>query len=138
MARKSSSRVPKSNVLDNVKKFFMDTENVVIVVLLVVLLVLVVYYVRQNTENFNERPTVYFFYVNWCPHCKNAKPEVAKFKKENKNVVVKEVDCEVEKDLARKFNVRAYPTVYLVKGEEKTELEEGISVDSLNRLVKNN
>ena len=69
MARKSSSRVPKSNVLDNIKKFFMDTENVVIVVLLVVLLVLVVYYVRQNTENFNERPTVYFFYANWCPHC---------------------------------------------------------------------
>ena len=32
--RKSSSRVPKSNVLDNMKKFFMDTENVVIVVLL--------------------------------------------------------------------------------------------------------
>ena len=79
-----------------------------------------------------------FFMQTGVHTAENAKPEVAKFKKENKNVVVKEVDCEVEKDLARKFNVRAYPTVYLVKGEEKTELEEGISVDSLNRLVKNN
>ena len=40
--------------------------------------------------------------------------------------------------IAKKFNVRAYPTVYLVNNEEKTELKEGISVNSLNNLVKNN
>ena len=60
------------------------------------------------------------------------------FKRKNKNVNVVEVDCDKEKELAKKFNVRAYPTVYLVKGEERTEMEEGISVNSLNNLVRNN
>jgi len=43
-----------------------------------------------------------------------------------------------KKKNSKKFNVRAYPTVYLVNGEEKTELNEAINVNSLNNLVKNN
>mgnify|MGYP005643595155 CR=1 FL=1 len=122
----------------NLAKSLRSSENIVILILLVILVVLVVYYVRQNNEGFSERPTVYFFHVDWCPHCRTAKPKVAEFKRKNKNVNVVEVDCEKEKDLAREFKVKAYPTVYLVRGEEKTELQEGISVNTLNNLVKNN
>lgn len=128
-----------SNSLNNsLKSISNNSENIVILVLLVILVILVVYYIRQNNENFSERPTVYFFYVDWCPHCKTAKPKIKEFKSKNPNVNVKEVDCDKDKELAKKFNVRGYPTVYLVKGEEKTELDEGISVESLNKLVKNN
>ena len=135
MKKLSASTNSLSKSLKNMSK---SSENIVILVLLVILVVLVVYYVRQNNEAFSERPTVYFFYVDWCPHCKTAKPKVQEFKSNNSHVNVKEVNCEKEKELAKKFNVRAYPTVYLVKGEEKTELNEGISVKSLNNLVKNN
>lgn len=127
-----------NSVAKSLKNMCNSSENIVILVLLVILVILVVYYVRQNNEAFSERPTVYFFYVDWCPHCKTAKPKVKEFKSKNPNINVKEVNCDKEKELARKFNVRAYPTVYLVKGEEKTELNEGISVKSLNNLVKNN
>ena len=133
-AAKNSAR----KMANNISRAAKSTENVVIIVLLIILVILVVYYVRQNNEGFSERPTIYFFHVDWCPHCKTAKPKVAEFKKKNNNVNVVEVDCEKDKELAKKFNVRAYPTVYLVKGEEKTELNEGISVKSLNNLVKNN
>ena len=133
-AVKNSSR----KMANNISRATKSTEYVVIIVLLIILVILVVYYVRQNNEGFSERPTIYFFHVDWCPHCKTAKPKVAEFKKKNNNVNVVEVDCEKDKELAKKFNVRAYPTVYLVKGEEKTELNEGISVKSLNNLVKNN
>ena len=127
-----------SSVSKNLKSIINSSENIVILVLLVILVILVVYYIRQNNENFSDRPTIYFFYVNWCPHCKTAKPKIKEFKSKNPNVNVKEVDCDKDKELAKKFNVKAFPTVYLVKGEEKTELDEGISVNSLNKLVKNN
>ena len=133
--KKSSMSNSLTNSLKNISN---NSENIVILVLLVILVVLVVYYIRQNNENFSERPTVYFFYVDWCPHCTTAKPKVKEFKSQNPNVNVKEVNCEKDKETAKKFNVRGYPTVYLVKGEEKTELDEGISVASLNKLVRNN
>ena len=140
MPRKSSMRNSMSNnsLAKSLKSMSKSSENIVILVLLVILVVLVVYYIRQNNEGFSERPTVYFFYVDWCPHCKTAKPKVQEFKKNNSHVNVEEVNCEENKELAKKFNVKAYPTVYLVNNEEKTELKEGISVNSLNNLVKNN
>ena len=144
MSKRGSSRgsakklsLSNNSVAKSLKNLSKSSENIVILVLLVILVVLVVYYIRQNSENFSERPTIYFFYVDWCPHCKTAKPKIKEFKSRNSNVNVKEVNCEQEKDLAKKFNVRAYPTVYLVKGEDKHELNEGISVNSLNNLVKN-
>lgn len=132
----NSARNAAKKMTNAVSQSLKSSENVVILVLLVILVVLVIYYVRQNNEGFSERPTIYFFFAEWCPHCKTAKPKIRQFKKSNKNVNVVEVDCDKEKDLARKFKVNAYPTVYLVRGEEKTELQEGISVDSLNRLVQ--
>ena len=145
MSKRGSSRgsakklsLSNNSVAKSLKNISKSSENIVILVLLVILVILVVYYIRQNNEGFSERPTVYFFYVDWCPHCKTAKPKVQEFKSKNSHVNVKEVNCEKDKELARKFNVRAYPTVYMVKGEDKTELNEGISVNSLNNLVKNN
>ena len=141
MSRRGSSRgssLSNNSVVKSLRSMGKSSENVVILVLLIILVILVVYYIRQNNEGFSERPTVYFFYVDWCPHCKTAKPKVKEFRSRNSHVNVKEVNCEKDKELARKFNVRAYPTVYLVKGEEKTELNEGISVNSLNNLVRNN
>ena len=145
MSKRGNSRgsMRKASMSNNsvskcVKNFSKSSENIVILVLLIILVILVVYYVRQHNEGFSERSTVYFFYVDWCPHCTTAKPKVKEFESTNKNVNVKHVNCEKEKELAKKFNVKAYPTVYLVKGEEKTELNDGISVNSLNNLVKNN
>ena len=62
----------------NVKKMIkgVNVEQVVVCILVVVLVVLVVYYVNKNSEGFNNdnsKPTLYFFYVDWCPHCTRAK-----------------------------------------------------------------
>ena len=112
-----------------------SSENIVIIVLLIILVILVVYYLRQNNEGFAEKITIYFFKVTWCPHCTTAKPVVDDFKKNNTNVNVIEVDCDKEPELAKKFDVKAYPAVFMVKGEEKTELKDGVSTESLNNLV---
>ena len=123
----------------------MTLENVVIVVLLVVLVVLVVHYVNKNNEGFdtNSKHKLYFFYVDWCPHCTKAKENVFNDKtwntvKGHENVELVMVNCEgsdEEKKLAKEFNVSAYPTVIGDNGNERVELEEGVSPSSVSDLI---
>ena len=125
----------------------MNLENVVIVILLVVLVILVVHYVNKNNEGFNNntKPKLYFFFVNWCPHCTKAKENVFNDKtwntvKGHENVELVMVNCEgseEEKKLAKKFNVNAYPTVVMDNGNKKKELEEGVSSSNVSNLISN-
>ena len=126
-AKRASNRVSKgvSKSVKSVKS--MSSEKIVIGVLLVILVGLVLYYVKQNrSEGFTESSepiVVYLFYVDWCPHCKTAKPKMAEVQKnlaKNNNkvngndVIIEMVNCEgseKEKELAREMDVKAYPTV---------------------------
>ena len=119
----------------------MKRENVVVYVLLAVLVLLVVYYVMKNREGFNahqETVVVYFFFVDWCPHCKNAKPAVQEVQQEyanNNRVEIRAVDCEApeNKDLVREHNVQAFPTV---KSSNGNELEAAVNVENLREFVE--
>jgi thiol-disulfide isomerase/thioredoxin len=56
-----------------------------------------------DVANANDRGNIadiYFFYADWCPHCKKAKPEWINFKAHNDNKVINgytvnciEIDC---------------------------------------------
>ena len=70
---------------------------------------------------------IYFFFTTWCPYCKKARIEWDKFKEEvNKNnlfeqvyeINFKEIDCDKNADLAKKFNIEGYPTIKLEKNGE--------------------
>jgi len=154
-AKRASSRASKSvsKSITSIKS--MNSEQIVIGVLLVILVVLVIYYVNQNTsERFSndesEPAVLYLFFVDWCPHCKSAKPQVAELEKElaknnnkvnNTNVVVKQVNCEgtdEEKALAKENNVKAYPTVVLKNGDKTVEYEQGVSAKGLNAFLEEN
>ena len=123
----------------------MNLENVIIAVLLVILVVLVVHYVNKNNEGFysNVKPKLYFFFVDWCPHCTKAKESVfndESWKKVNGNEKVElvMVNCEgsdEEKALAKANNVQAYPTVVLDNNGKKEELESGVSPSSVSDLI---
>lgn len=78
------------------------------------------------TEGFDPDPhresdpaTLYFFYTDWCPHCKNAKPIMEEFKTKTsggingKRLLHKPVDCDKEPELADKFGVSGYPSIKL-------------------------
>lgn len=124
-----------------------DVEQVVVGVLIIVLVVLVVVYVNKNNEGFEGggKPKLYFFYVDWCPHCQDAKDNVFNDKEwnklENKNKVeLIKVNCEgseEEKALAKENNVKAYPTVVLDNNGDKTELDSGVTPSSVNTLLSN-
>jgi thiol-disulfide isomerase/thioredoxin len=65
---------------------------------------------------------LYLFKVDWCPHCKSAKPIFDDVEKELKGKPIN-VDCEAEPDMADKFKIEGYPTIKLVKDGEVIEYD---------------
>jgi thiol-disulfide isomerase/thioredoxin len=87
-----------------------------------------------------------FFYADWCPHCKAAKPIWNDLKSEYENktingyqVTFTEVDCseeteEVEK-LMNQYSVEGYPTIKLVKDGQVIEYDAKPSKETLTKFL---
>ena len=109
---------------------------------------------RSYTEGYasgmnirNENPnqevvTLYFFGVEWCPHCKHAKPEWDAFVKENegntfigKKVNFVSVDCDKDSSLADKYDVTGYPTIKLDTGSEVIEFKSKPERNALTQFL---
>ena len=86
---------------------------------------------------------LYFFYTEWCPHCKKTKPEWEQLKKNysgNNNVNgyklnFIEVDCDANPEIADKFKVEGYPTIKLVKGNQIIEFDAKPDVKTLEQFL---
>ncbi len=93
----------------------------------------------SNRENSEETETtkvahLMLFYVDWCPHCKTAKPEWNALKEEydGKNingyvVVFEEYNCTDEsseiEELINKYKIDGYPTIKLIKDNQVVEYD---------------
>jgi thiol-disulfide isomerase/thioredoxin len=87
-----------------------------------------------------------FFYADWCPHCKTAKPIWNDIKSEYENktingykVVFTEVNCseesaEVDK-MMNQYNVEGYPTIKLLKDGQIIEYDAKPSKDTLTQFL---
>ena len=87
-----------------------------------------------------------FFYADWCPHCKTAKPIWNDLKSEYENktingykVVFTEVNCseetaEVEK-MMNQYNIEGYPTIKLLKDGQIIEYDAKPSKDTLTQFL---
>ena len=113
------------------------------------------YYVKPNhnklfgdVANANRRNPViiYFFHVDWCPHCKKAQPEWDKFANEYNNkelngyiIKCQDIDCTQEtSDVTRAINqykIESYPTVKMVKDEKTIEFDARINQNTLDQFV---
>jgi protein disulfide-isomerase A4 len=97
--------------------------------------------IRNENPN-QEVVTLYFFGVEWCPHCKHAKPEWDEFVKENesktfngKKVNFVHVDCDKDSALADKYDVSGYPTIKLDTGSDVIEFKSKPEKDSLTQFL---
>ena len=86
---------------------------------------------------------MYFFYTDWCPHCKVDRPEWDKFKNSISSSGVNgvkinfiEVNCEKDPGTAEKYNVEAYPTIKLVYDGKVIEYDAKTDLDTLKEFVK--
>jgi len=101
--------------------------------------------IPTGTSATNEAELL-FFYADWCPHCKTAKPIWNDLKSEYQNktingykVVFTEINCseetaEVEK-LMNQYNVEGYPTIKLLKDGQIIEYDAKPSKDTLTQFL---
>ena len=96
-----------------------NLEDVIICILVLVLVCLVIYYVNKNNEGFESPKVMNFFYVDWCGHCKNTKPIIAKIAQKlesNPKYQVNQINCEgtdEEKALAEQADIKGFPTIHI-------------------------
>ncbi len=91
----------------------------------------------------DETATIYYFYTEWCPYCKKARPEWDKFKdvysKETINgykLEFKEIDCDKDEETASKFKIEGYPTIKLIKDGKIIEYDAKPKFETLETFVK--
>ncbi len=100
----------------------------------------------DNMDNSNKTAQLMLFHVDWCPHCKTAKPvwDDLKTEYENKSIngytiVFTEINCttesgEVEK-MMDKYNVEGFPTIKLIKDGQIIEYDAKPTKETLNQFL---
>lgn len=140
-------------------------SNIMLIIGIVILLVIIAifyyfYYVAPsmktkympNSErvpsgsNLTNKAELLFFYADWCPHCKAAKPIWNDLKSEYENktingyqVIFTEIDCseetsEVEK-MMNQYSVEGYPTIKLLKDGQIIEYDAKPSKETLTKFL---
>ena len=100
----------------------------------------------EDLANDNRRVSnaeIIFFFADWCPHCKRAKPEWDNFKSnfENKtigfyNLTCVDVDCtEGDSPLIQEYSVDGYPTIILKKDGKRIDYDARINENNLKQFI---
>lgn len=148
-------------MLDNIKNALLSipkNKNIMIILFITLLFIglasyVYIYHIRnrinptyvENKELIHEdnnEAELFYFYTNWCPYCKKAKPEWEKIKSEYENKTIngttiyfREIDCEKDEETPEKYNVEAYPTIKLVANGKIIEYDAKPNFDTLNEFL---
>lgn len=107
---------------------------------------------KPNNEGVSENQSKYenveilFFFTNWCPHCKTAKPVWNSIKTEYENktingytIIFTEIDCTEEtaevEAMMNKYSVEGYPTIKLIKDGEVIDYDAKPTKETLVQFL---
>ena len=87
-----------------------------------------------------------FFYADWCPHCKTAKPAWAEIVSKYENttingykVVFTEINCTTETDeigqMMNKYKIEGFPTLKLLKDGQVIEYDAKPTKETLDEFL---
>ena len=142
----------------------MNFNTILIIVAIIILIALGVYCYNYYVSNYKKSSASYkpnneiapssnsnqaeimMFYVDWCPHCKTAKPawEEVKSNYQNKTingyqVTFTEINCtnenaEVEQ-LMNKYSIEGFPTIKLLKDGQVIEFDAKPTKENLDQFL---
>ena len=155
-----------ANILSRVSVFFgnISSNTLMIVVFVLIFSAISLYYYfyyvypkmkpayqpdRETMDNSNGSSNVaelLLFYVDWCPHCKTAKPIWNELKNEYENktinghkIVFTEINCTTEtaeiEQMVNKYNIEGYPTIKLLKDGQVIEYDAKPSKATLEQFL---
>jgi thiol-disulfide isomerase/thioredoxin len=113
------------------------------------------YYLTKNVitgdvanANANNKPAeIYFFYANWCPHCKVAYPEWKQFLEEydGKNIGEYKIKCipvdctdddsSTVSNIVKDFKVDSYPTIKMKKDTDTIDFQAKVTKYNLEQFI---
>jgi len=77
------------------------------------------------------------YYTNWCGPCKQLLPQMLELEKQYPQVIFVKANIEDVKEFATKHNIKALPTIKLVKNSElKAEINGANSLAIKNNIEK--
>jgi len=100
---------------------------------------------NETSGNTNQAELI-LFYVDWCPHCKTAKPEWEKVKSQYNGkiingytVIFTEVNCTTEtqqiQQMVDQYKIEGYPTIKLIKGNQVVDFDAKPTQQSLTQFL---
>lgn len=149
-----------SNIIDVFRKYIRPYYYYIIAIVVLIIFLFAAQYAYQwssgssnskfkNVANANTRNSeaqLYFFHVDWCPHCKKALPDWNQFKssyngKEINGYKLKCIDLNCTDETGdvtsaiNKYSIDSYPTIKLVKDEKTIDFDSKITSNSLEQFV---
>lgn len=92
----------------------------------------------KSTDSVKEGNLI-LFYVNWCPHSREALIKWNEIKSSYKHpeytISFSETDCDKYSELANTYNITEYPTIILIKNSKNYEYDANLSEDTLNLFI---
>ena len=152
-----------SRILSGGQKF--NTTTIIIIIAVIIFVIAGIYFfyyylpslkanykVTNDPSSLGEEQSaghsaeLMLFYVDWCPHCKTAKPvwEDIKSEYENKTingytVTFTEVNCTTEtpeiEQMINKYNIEGFPTIKLLKDGQIIEYDAKPSKENLTQFL---
>lgn len=100
----------------------------------------------NEEQSSNSDAEIMFFFADWCPHCKKAKPHWDEVKQSYSGKVVNgytmvftEVDCSKETEEMKKttaeYEIEGYPTIKLIKDGQVIEYDAKPDKDTLEKFI---
>ncbi len=102
---------------------------------------------KEGMENASKKEAeLMLFSVDWCPHCKTAKPEWEEIKAKydgkminGYNVIFTDVNCTEEtpeiEEMMNKYKIEGYPTIKLLKDGQIVEFDAKPTKESLDKFL---
>lgn len=134
--KKKGKRSPPQNVTKSSPCKFLKKHCLFFIGLLIIIgiVILIICLTRtKNHEMFTENdddgdgPSMVMFYAPWCGYCKKIKPtweeleSAGVLNSKEVKVKIKSIDCDENKELAKKHNVDGFPTIkYFPDGMKNT------------------